>query len=149
MNTKDCIDQLKSLIDNSKSLIDPKDHKDIKLLNGKSENLVELMTLIQENPTLPVILPMVDGEIVCDDSYQRWIGERGHSKLDSYWVGEEHIHFRSECDEGDFDEMKRVLYDCKDVGFDDIKDLTDDECIEMYNSLPWTKAIIVYIDEPN
>lgn len=33
----------------------------------KNKNIAELLKLIQENPDLPVI-PMVDGEAVCDDS---------------------------------------------------------------------------------
>lgn len=39
-------------------------------------NAKELIRLIQENPDLPII-PMVNEEVVADDSYTYWMGEWG------------------------------------------------------------------------
>lgn len=43
----------------------------------------ELLKLVQENPTLPVV-PLVDSEIVFDDGYCRWLGQFGDGYSGEY-----------------------------------------------------------------
>lgn len=47
-------------------------------------NTDKLIRLIKENPGLPVV-PVVDGEIVGDDSYQYWLGHFGRSEVKGYY----------------------------------------------------------------
>lgn len=103
----------------------------------------DLIKLMQENPDLPII-PMVDSEVVCDDSGY-WMGAWGHCKVTEYYLGRERIHFKDEDDE------EWVLGDlvggwyCHDPQGRDIYDLSDEEWNELYQSVPWTKCIVVYI----
>ena len=108
------------------------------------KNSEELFKLMQENPELPVVA-MVDGEIVQDDGHSRWMGAWGSSSIEEYFVGEEWIHFR-EAD--DFEEVEEALTDGQ-VCYDDFEAMSDEEAVGAYNSLPWIKAIVVYIDLPD
>lgn len=106
------------------------------------KNRDELFRLMQENPELPVV-PMVDSEIVADDSWAWWIGSWGTASIQEYWVGET-VYFR---EDDNWDEVYEAVYDKffhrKDTGH-----LSDEEKLELYRSIPWVKAIIVYIDLP-
>lgn len=48
------------------------------------ENFKMLFGLIMQHQTLPII-PMVDGELVADNSYQRWMGSFGKSRVKRYF----------------------------------------------------------------
>ena len=105
------------------------------------KNREELFRVMQENPNLPVIA-MVDSEIVADDGYNRWLGAWGHCEICEYFVGEERIHFR---ESDNFDEIEEALTDGQ-LCYDDFEAMSDEE---VYNSLPWIRAIIVNIDLPD
>ena len=103
----------------------------------------KFLKLVQENPDLP-ILPMVDSEIVADDEARWWIGDWGNAEVGEYYMGREHVHFRD-------DDEENVLCDMEDCDYDRTKDgrdiytLSDEEWKQLYESLNWVKAIIVYI----
>lgn len=90
-----------------------------------------------ENPDLPVI-PMVDGEIPGDDSGY-WLGMWGMSQLDEYLIANDRVLFKS--DDDVFDTLERFLSDDEFYQLPDV----ESECRKIYNALPWTKAIILYI----
>lgn len=106
-------------------------------------NFGELLTLMKDNPDLPV-LPMVDGEIVAGDEYSYWVGSWGRCSVDSYLISDraERIFFKSEDDV--FDVLERHL---SDEEFEELPH-TEDECRPYYEALPWKKAIVVYIGMP-
>lgn len=102
----------------------------------------ELFRLMRENPDLPVV-PMVDGEILGDDSGY-WLAGWGQARVDEYLVCEhsERVAFKSDGDV--FGTLEDYLsYD----DFDKLPDL-ESECRPIYDALPWEKAIIVYIGAP-
>ena len=109
----------------------------------QKENVETLLNLIKENPDLPIV-PMVASEIVADDSCSYWLGDWGTAKLTEVYVGEERIHFR-------YDDEEDVLTDlsgCKfsqDFDGRDVYELSEEEWKSLYESLPWVKAIVVYI----
>ena len=103
----------------------------------------EIIKLIEENPDLPVV-PMVDGEVVCDDSYQYWLGKWGRCEVTEYYLGQEKVHFRDDDQEDVLMDMAECKY-CRDPQGRDIYDLTDEEWDALYKSIPWTKCIVVYI----
>lgn len=105
------------------------------------ENREELFRLMQENPELPVV-PMVDYEIVADDS-GRWLGSWGSSYIGEYLIGEEQVHFREDDDPSEVDKVLSERY-----GDDYYTDMTDEQEAAAYAGLPWVKAIIVNIDLP-
>ena len=105
--------------------------------------LKELLELIKQRPDLPII-PMVDSEIVCDDSCSRWMGSWGSCYIGEYINGEERLHFR---EEDDLEEIEEALTDGA-VTCEDFEAMSDEEAKGAYDSLPWIKAIIVDIDLP-
>ena len=102
----------------------------------------ELLKLIRENPDLPVV-PMVDSEVVADDGGY-WLGAWGHCEVTEYYLGEERIHFKDD----DEEDVLNDLVGCR-YGYDkdgrDIYELSDEEWDKLYNSVEWTKCIVVYI----
>lgn len=107
------------------------------------KNREQLFKLMQENPELPVV-PMVETEVVGDKyEYCRWLGSWGDACLKEYCLGEyEEVHFR---DDSDVQEIESTLID-SGMDYDEYENLTDDEVYSAYTSLPWEKAIIVYIN---
>jgi hypothetical protein len=103
----------------------------------------EIIKLIEENPDLPVV-PMVDSEVVADDSYTYWMGKWGECKVTEYYLGNEKVHFRDDDEEDVLCDMSGCKYDHDPQGRY-IYDLTDDEWDALYKSIPWTKCIVVYI----
>lgn len=103
----------------------------------------EFLRLVQENPDLPIV-PMVNGELVCDDGYNYWLGSFGSSEINEWVCVDDHFYTRNEQDE-----VEDVLSDrlC-----DDYPELSDEEFFrvihERLEALPWKKAIIVYIGLP-
>lgn len=110
----------------------------------ESQYRKELFKLMQENSDLPVV-PMVDGEIVAGDDYGYWQGAWGYARVDEYLKPKreyDYIFFKS--DDDVFDVLERYLTK------DEFNTLPEDEdkCREIYNKLPWVKAIVVYITLP-
>ena len=106
----------------------------------KKENITALLELIKENPDLP-IAPMVSGEIAGDDCGY-WMADWGCAQVDEYLIcnKSDYLAFRS--DEDVFDTLERYL---DEEEFDALPE-DEDACREVYNNLPWTKAIIVWIE---
>ena len=101
--------------------------------------LAQLLELMKENPHLPVV-PMVSYEIVCDDSWARWMGSWGEARVDLYLVSDNRILFKGDDDAYD------VLIHFMDP--DKLYNMTMKEMYKAYDELPWKKAIIVYIETP-
>ena len=103
----------------------------------------ELLRLIAENPSLPVV-PMVNSEVVADNDYAYWVGSFSNSTVDEYVCVNERFYTRDNQDEIE-DYFSNYLCD-------DYPDMPDEEFYKMIHekveTLPWTKAIIVYIDLP-
>jgi len=104
----------------------------------------EFLKLVQENPELPIV-PLVNEEVVADDCSSWWLGEWGHSEIIEYYKGKERIHFKDDDEEAVLCDMVDCKYSETKDGRD-IYDLSDEEWIELFNSLDWIKAIAVYID---
>lgn len=99
----------------------------------------ELLQLIKEHPDLPIV-PMVAGDIAADDDGY-WAAAWGEATVDEYLIADryERILFKSDYD----------MYEVLDLylspqKYDSLKD--EAECRKEYDSLPWEKAIIVYIE---
>lgn len=71
-----------------------------------TENIQKLITLATEHPELPIIA-MVDGEIVGDDSYHRWVGYFGSVELGEYVLYDDRFI-------DDREEFKEEYYDYND-----------------------------------
>ena len=102
----------------------------------------DLIKLIQENPDLPIV-PMVDSDVVWDDGGY-WMGAWGHCEVTEYYLGRERLHFRNDDEEDVLNDLVGCKYSCDPQGRD-IYDLSDEEWNELYQSIPWTKCIVVYI----
>lgn len=103
------------------------------------KNREMLVTFMQENPDLPIV-PMVDSEIDFDAGSAYWDGILGETRIGEYIVGEEAVHFK---DANDFDGMCNTLFDVLDT-----ECYSETEAMKAYAELPWIKAIIVYIEQP-
>ena len=104
--------------------------------------ILELLKLIQDNPTLE-IMPMVATECVGGDDYSCWSAEWGRAEVDEYYNVDERIYFKST----DYDEL---VEDCLDRLDNEILKYSDED-FEGYgkhyvDNLEWTKAIVVHID---
>ena len=112
----------------------------------KQEKFKELLQLMEKYPDLPVI-PMAEGEVALGYEYGYWIGNWSNAILEEYIICKQHlwlgqVFFKSD---SDIDEvLGKYLTD------EEIENLpeSEEECKEIYNSLPWTKAIVVFIDLP-
>ena len=110
-----------------------------------SNKLEDFIRLVKENPDLPVI-PMVYYDVVSDDSYSWWMADWGRSEVTEYYMGNEKLHFKDDDEEEVLADMVGCHYYCTPDGRD-ITDISDDEWDALYQSIPWTKAIVVYIEE--
>ena len=102
-------------------------------------HFAQLLELMKENPHLQIV-PMVDAEVVADDTYCFWYGSWGPARLDKYYKGEECIYFYDE------NNMEGLLVETK--GLDWYESASDEETIEAYRSFPWVKCITVFITTP-
>lgn len=104
-----------------------------------SENIKRLLTLIEQNPDLPIV-PMVDAEI-CGDDYGTYMGGWGAARVDEYIIakGDDLVLLKSD------DDVSGVLEHV--LSEDEFKALPDEdeECRPVYDALPWIKAIMVDI----
>ena len=107
----------------------------------EKKNRDALFRLMREHPELPVV-PMVNSEIIADDYCSYWMGNWGKAGIAAYIVGDERIYFR----EDDSDDMENVLNHTK--GGQDWYEAPEAKVEEAYRNLPWTEAIIVYIEMP-
>lgn len=107
-------------------------------------NAKELIRLIQENPDLPII-PMVNEEVVADDSYTYWMGKWGRAEVTEYYLGNNAVHFKDDDEEDVLADLAGCKY-YRDPNGKDITELSDEEWDALYASVPWVKAIVVYID---
>lgn len=73
---------------------------------NNAENIKNLIELSAQHPDLP-ILAMVDGEIVCDDSYGRWLGSIGSVEIGEYVCYDDHFI-------DDREEFMECFYDYND-----------------------------------
>lgn len=102
------------------------------------EKAEKLLKLVAENPELPV-LPMVDYEVVGGD-WGCWGGKWKDSYIGYYLIDREDIKFKE--DEDPEEMVQRFTTD------EEYYNMTAEQMKEFYNSLPWQKAIIVYISTP-
>lgn len=106
----------------------------------EKKNRDELFHLMKENPDLPVI-PMVDSEI-CSDDYAYYLGVWGPVSVDEYLICKRYDYVAFKSDDDVFDVLEKYLTDEEFVKLPE----SEKECREIYNKLPWTKAIIVKIE---
>ncbi len=133
-----------------------------------TENIQKLITLAADHPELPIIA-MVDGEIVGDGSYRRWVGYFGSVELGEYVLyNDRFIDDREEFKERFYDYNDDEL--CEKFGYEPCINeysLKNGHCTqEQYNEneengkklekyldevakKAFEKAIIVNIDTPN
>lgn len=102
-------------------------------------HLAQLLDLMKQNPHLPIV-PMVDSEVVADDTWGYWMGSWSTATVDKYYNGDERIYFYDERD------MEDLLVEVK--GWDWYDDASDEDLLEVYRALPWVKCIVVYITTP-
>lgn len=106
----------------------------------KHNNVDKLKTLIFENPDLPV-LPIVESYVSTSCDY--WLGE-WDCKVTEFYEGRNRLHFKDDDEEDVLDDMVGCEWEHDSQGRW-IYDLTDDEWDALYQSIPWTKCIAVYI----
>lgn len=115
-------------------------------------NIEKLLELIKENPDAKII-PLVDSEIVCDDSYSHWYGSWGNCYLDEICT---------KVDFGPYDDHRFFLKSDDDMyewladrhGDDpEYQDMSNEEYTEAMKKLAeeyeWKKCIIVRIELPD
>lgn len=110
----------------------------MKISEKEKKSLEKLIELVRENPELPIV-PMVDGDIVPDDSAMRWMGSWGDCRIDHYLPTRERVYFLDD----DEEDILSALH-----GWKWVDEATDDEWNTAYENIPWITAIIVNIDMP-
>ena len=103
----------------------------------------EFLQLVKDNPELPII-PMVDQEVVANDNCTWWMGKWNNQKVTSYYMGRDYIHFQDDDEEDVLGDMVGCDYYCTPDGRY-ITELSEEEWDALYKSIPWIKAIVVYI----
>lgn len=108
----------------------------------QKENLNHLFELIKENPDLPIV-PMVDHDVLGEYENMYYIGKWSRSFIEDYIITDEKVIFKSMDDDFDiaFDYIKK-----SNIEYEKIENMNEDELKRFVDSLPWIKAIIVYID---
>lgn len=109
----------------------------------------ELLRLVAENPSLPVV-PMVYSEVVQDGGYAWWLGSFGEVSVDEYVIFKS-----SKYDDGkyytkdDQDEIEEIIAEWVS---EENPQMSDEdifaEAHRQAEALPWKKAILVYVDLP-
>ena len=99
-------------------------------------NSLELVRLIENNPTLPVV-PVVDSEVVADDWHSWWKGKLGKCSIEEIIEGSERFFIKS-------------IDDWEDVAADLDKELylygTDEDLEKFVNNLQWERVILIWIE---
>ena len=104
----------------------------------------KIIELIEANPDLPIVA-FVHEEVVGGDEYCWWMGKWSDADIREYYVGRERVHIKGYDDE---EEVLSDLADCEsycDPNGKDITELSDAEWDDLYKSVPWVKAIFVWI----
>lgn len=119
------------------------------VMRKQTDNLKELLGLIEKRPDLPVVA-MVDYEVVADDGYGYWMGEWGKCEIDKYIVHENYGVIFYEQGRPDTVDIFEKYFDYAECGIDE--EMPDEQALslmrEKIDTLDWTEAIIVYIDLP-
>lgn len=108
-----------------------------KITEAEKRNREKLFRLMRENPDLPVV-PMVDSEVVADDSYSYWMGYWGCVELSGYILTDDRVLFRGHSDD---EEVLDALDEC--AGWEDWPDEKVDEAVKNFL---WIECIVVCID---
>lgn len=115
----------------------------------QSEATKELLRLAAENPDLP-IYATVYSEVVAEDGYNWWMGKITHVRLDECYVDRWHRVFSRYAYEADEYYLAENTENYELI--DELDNLSEEEentkLIEWFNSLPWEKCIMVYVDVP-
>ena len=107
----------------------------------KPETLKELVRLIQENPDLPLIV-LVSNDAYYGDDWCYSLGELATPSVDEILPGEsDRLYIKS-----DVDSEEDVLYDRTEYTEEWVDNATDDEIDEAFDSLPWKRVIVVYVE---
>lgn len=104
-----------------------------------SDNIKQLMTLIEQNPKLPVV-PLVDSDVCEDGYYARYLGELGYSHVNKYISGNYHLRLY----DADPYEMYETVSDV--LGVDAYENMSNEVIQQVYDNLPWIEAILVDIN---
>jgi len=107
-----------------------------KITEAEKRSREKLFRLMRENPDLPVV-PMVDSEVVADDSYSYWMGYWGNAELSGYILTDDRVLFRGLSDD---EEVLDALGEY--AGWEDWPDEKVDEAVKNF---PWIECIVVYI----
>lgn len=105
----------------------------------------KLLKLIAEHPDYPVV-PLVDYEVVADDSCGYWYGSFKNCEVKELcyvkdrW-GDDRIVYKEDSD--DWDEIERLFPESDDEAY------TEEKLTEMFLALPFVKAIVLWIDLPD
>lgn len=110
---------------------------------AQGDNLRRLLSLAGKNPGLP-ILPMVNGEIAKNSRYHYWAGRWGKAETDYYFVHRDEILLLSD----GIQEIFEKVFDYGDIGVPPYvpEAETNKRIRQKVMTLPWKKAIIVYIE---
>ena len=109
-------------------------------MESRDINTQEFLRIIRENPDLPIV-PLVSDDAASGD-YNYTAASFGGSRVDEYLVCEKYdrILFKSENDV-----FGTLEYYLPDEEFEELPD-GEEDCRPYYDALPWTKAIIVFIE---
>lgn len=106
-------------------------------MNGK---VLELMKLVEENPTLKVI-PIVDSDVVAGDDFQWWTGEFGNPSIDEIYIKDEETYLRSQSEEQLVEEIAATMEFTKDVH----EKFAIKQAEKEVSGFPWEKVITIKI----
>lgn len=106
-------------------------------------NIEKLMQLAKENPDLQII-PMVDSDVVPDDTCSSWMGSFGDCEIGAYFIDDDGNVY--------FDEDKLIdgiiLEHCEEEDWIDLSDKEQELKAKEIAASFMTKAIIVNINLP-
>lgn len=115
----------------------------------QKENVQSLLDLIKENPELK-ILPMIDAEIVADDTYGWWAGSFGKAEIDHIWNNGERIYFKSGAEEDlieseieNIESEAQILHESHPLWRP-----IEERAAERVEGYGWEKVIVVWIGLP-
>lgn len=109
-----------------------------------NENVNAFIETVNANPDLPVIT-LVNGMIANYDDQYYWIGKFGRTEIKETYKGRTAIHFRDDDQVDVLGDMIGCEGYCTADGRD-ILELSDEEWKALYNSLPWEKCIVLYLE---
>jgi hypothetical protein len=116
----------------------------MKKIDYQQENLKELLSLIQENPTLKIV-PMVESEICASDDFSTWMGGWGKGSLDEIYQSDERIYFKS----SDLDSLSESLEDELEHNNPAWSySYVEEMALKEVESYKWEKVILVHIVLP-